>query len=109
MLANEYTAGDLGAAGDPGQWISNWTSLLSVVSADPAAAPRVHVDLLDSPDAYGLRCAPLLHAPMEAIGQGQPDHVTDQCRSIGRADSPDASGRQRGGHAGREAMECMGR
>lgn len=59
VLANERTAGDLGAAGDPGQWISNWTSLLSVVSADPAAAPRVHVDLLDSPDAYGLRCAPL--------------------------------------------------
>jgi hypothetical protein len=58
VLADERARGDAGAAADPAQWISNWTSLLSTVSADPAAAPRVHVELLDSPDAYGLQCGP---------------------------------------------------
>ena len=63
VLVNEDSAGDPGAAGDPAQWIKNWTSLLSTVSADPAAAPRVHVDLLDSPDAYGLQCVPVFGVP----------------------------------------------
>ena len=57
VLADERARSDAGAAANPARWISNWTSLLSTVSADPAAAPRVHVELLDSPDAYGLQCA----------------------------------------------------
>ena len=84
VLANEHTAGDLGAAGDPGKWISNWTSLLSVASADPAAAPRVHVELLDSPDAYGLRCASLLHDHTGAVNR-QAEHVCND--SAGRSNT----------------------
>lgn len=50
---------DATAATNPSVWVAMWAQLLGDIVSDPVAKGRVMVDLLNEPDARGLRCSAL--------------------------------------------------
>ena len=50
------TSFDATAATNPSVWVAMWAQLLGDIVKDPVAKGRVMVDLLNEPDARGLRC-----------------------------------------------------
>ena len=57
VLIDDHLSFDATAATNPAQWVAYWAQLLRDLVADPVTAGRVMVDLLNEPDARGLRCA----------------------------------------------------
>jgi hypothetical protein len=57
VLIDDHLSFDATAATNPAQWVAYWAQLLRDIVADPVSAGRVMVDLLNEPDARGLRRA----------------------------------------------------
>lgn len=69
VLIDDHLSYDSTAATNPSQWVTMWAQLLRDIVKDPASRGRVMVDLLNEPDARGLRCAALPWAPVFLRGR----------------------------------------
>ncbi len=72
VLIDDHLSFDATAATNPAQWVAYWVQLLRDIVADPVSAGRVMVDLLNEPDARGLRrAAPLAQPRLPVSARGK--------------------------------------
>lgn len=46
------------AVKNPQAWVQSWTTVISGITKNPVAAPRIIISPLGNPDARGLKCDP---------------------------------------------------
>lgn len=54
VLENSFAA-DMTAVDNPQAWVQSWSQLVSTITTNAVAAPRIIVSPLGNPDAHGLQ------------------------------------------------------
>ena len=54
MLENSF-ADDSTAISNPQAWVQSWAKLVTAITANSVAAPRIIISPLGNPDAHGLQ------------------------------------------------------
>ncbi len=59
VLENSFAV-DPTAVKNPQAWVQSWTTVITTITKNSIAAPRIIISPLGNPDARGLKCGPSL-------------------------------------------------